>query len=162
MKRSLLQRSNLAKKASGLLLTGLMTCLLLAGCGETPDKSTPAETEIAPVAATVTVTFKNQDTTLGTATANAGEVLDASSYSAFETLEGTEFGGWFETPTLLAASKKDLTKDTFNEDTTLYGDFKNLNVTEDTRRWYIAGSSTKGSLKLNNWASSLSDEEKAL
>ena len=43
---------------------------------------------------------------------------------------------------------------------TLYGDFRTSDVTEDTHKWYIAGSSEKGSLKLNNWAAELSDEEK--
>lgn len=34
-------------------------------------------------------------------------------------------------------------------------------ATEDTRKWYIAGTSETGSLALNSWATALSDDEKA-
>lgn len=151
-----MKKMNLIKKAIAVLTGTMLVCSSLTGCG-----SSASADAAVPEPSPVTVTFMNQDTTLGSVSANAGEVLDPASYSAFEAVEGMEFGGWYETPTLLAASLKDLTSATFDADTVLYGDFKNLNVTEDTRKWYIAGSSTKGTLALNNWASNLSDEEKA-
>ena len=40
----------------------------------------------------------------------------------------------------------------------MYGCFKSAQVTEDTRIWYLAGTSTKGSLKDNNWADAGLDE----
>ena len=157
-----MKKMNLIRKATCLIAGSLLICLSLAGCGNSSASSASAsDTETPAASKTVTVTFMNQDNTLGTTQGAAGEVLDPSTYSSYETVDGFEFGGWYETPTLLAASKKDLSVDTFSEDTTLYGDFKNLNVTEDTRKWYIAGSSTKGPLKLNNWAAKLSDDEKA-
>ena len=146
------------------ILAGAMATMLvvsgLTGCGNAA--ATEADAKVAEEEkVSVTVTFMNQDETLGTVTANAGELLDKASYEAFEKVDDAEFNGWFEAPSFLEASKKDLSKDTFDKDTTLYGDFRSTNVAEDTRKWYIAGSSTKGPLKLNNWAGKLSDEEKA-
>ncbi len=140
-------------KMFAVTLATLMVAGGIAGCGKAEASEQPKEE--------ITITFMNQDETLGTATAVAGEVLDKASYEAFEKIEDGEFNGWFETPSFVAASKKDPSVDTFDADTTLYGDFRSNTVAEDTRHWYIAGSSTKGSLKLNNWAGSLSDEEKA-
>ena len=157
-----MKKMNLLRKATGLLIGAAFFCLSVSGCGNSATSASATEPEAEPAATTVTITFMNNDDLLGTATGNAGEVLDPSSYSSYESVDGFEFGGWYETPTLLAASLKDLSTATFAEDTTLYGDFKNLNVTEDTRKWYIAGSSTKGPLALNNWAAKLSDEEMAL
>ena len=140
----------------------LSASMLLGGCGDggetknAPGETTAQETQVSEI----TVTFMNQDATLGTVTAKSGEALDPSSYSSFEQSDDADFNGWFETPTFLASSQKDPSTDTFEKDTTLYGDFRSHEVAEDTRRWYIAGSG-KGSLKLNNWASALSDEEKA-
>ena len=143
-------------------LAGTMAMLLvlggLAGCGNTAAETQAKEEEKTQI----TVTFMNQEDTLGTVSAFAGELIDKASYEAFEQVEDAEFNGWFETPSYLESSRKDPSKDTFEKDTTLYGDFRSNNVSEDTRHWYIAGSSTKGSLKLNNWAGKLSDEEKAL
>ena len=139
------------------VLTGTMATLFvfcgLAGCGEKEVQEASKEK--------ITITFMNQDTTLGTVNAAAGELLDKASYEAFEQTEDAEFNGWFETPSYLETSKKDLSVDAFEKDTTLYGDFRANSVAEDTRHWYIAGSSKKGTLALNNWAGSLSDEEKA-
>ncbi|MBQ6407346.1 MAG: hypothetical protein IJJ64_04840 [Butyrivibrio sp.] len=139
------------------MLAGTMATLLviggLTGCGASKAEGKAKEE--------ITVTFMNQEQTLGTVTAAVGELLDAASYEAYEQADDAEFNGWFETPSYLESSKKDLSKDTFDKDTTLYGDFRSNSVTEDTRHWYIAGSSTKGSLKLNNWAGDLSDDDKA-
>ena len=142
---------------SCFLLTGTMATLLvicgITGCGEKTPQETPKEE--------LTITFMNQDQTLGTAKVGVDELLDKSAYEAFEQAEDAEFNGWFETPSYLESSRKDLSVDTFEKDTTLYGDFRSNTVAEDTRHWYVAGTSTKGMLKLNNWAGSLSDEEKA-
>ncbi len=133
--------------ATVMVIGGLTGCGAAKAEGKTKDE--------------IKVTFMNQDETLGTVTAAAGELLDKTSYEAFEQIEDAEFNGWFETPSYLESSKKDLSKDTFDKDTTLYGDFRSNSVAEDTRHWYIAGSSTKGLLKDNNWAGNLSDEDKA-
>lgn len=101
-----------------------------------------------------TITFLNGDTTLGTVEVEGNATLDASKYASYETIEDAEFNGWFETPTFLESSKKDLKAATFTKDTTLYGSFKSTKVTEDTRVWYIAGTSEKGILKESNWAGS--------
>ncbi|WP_051205502.1 hypothetical protein [Butyrivibrio sp. FC2001] len=139
------------------MLAGSMTTMLvigsLSGCGSSKAAGKPAEE--------ITVTFMNQDETLGTVTGTAGEALDKATYEAYEQADGAEFNGWFETPSFVEASKKDPSTDTFDKDTTLYGDFRAEAAAEDTRHWYIAGTSTKGSLQVNNWAADLSDEEKA-
>ena len=145
-------------------LVGLVASVLvigaLTGCGsevaEGKEKEEPASQQQE-----ITVTFMNQDKTLGNVTVNAGEVLDKSSYEAFEQMDDAEFNGWFETPSYLESSKKDPSVDAFNKDTTLFGDFRTESVAEDTRHWYIAGTSKKGILALNNWATKLSDEEMA-
>ena len=152
-----MKNNNVLSKVAALLTGVVLTAGLLTGCGDTSSQAGSA----ASTAETITVTFMNQDETIGTATANVGEVLDKSSYEAFETAESGEFNGWYETPSYLESSKKDLTTDSFTKDTTLYGDFRAAEVSEDTRHWYIAGTSKTGSLALNNWAADLSDEEKA-
>lgn len=148
------------------ILVGTMATLLviggLTGCGNSVAEGKEAEeTEAETPKEELTITFKNQDETLGTVKVGVDELLDKASYEAFEQAENAEFNGWFETPSFLETSKKDLSKDTFEKDTTLFGDFRSTEVAEDTRHWYIAGSSTKGSLKLNNWAGKITDEEKA-
>lgn len=146
-------------RKKGLLLIGtILTLGLLTACGSSAAPEGEAE---ASSAETITVTFLNQDETLGTATAAAGEILDPISYEAFTTVDGATLNGWYETPSFLESSKKDLSVDSFTKDTTLYGDFEYDEVAEDTRHWYIAGTSATGSLGLNNWATDLSDEEKA-
>lgn len=150
-----MKRNGILSKTIRVFLGGMFAVSMLAGCSKTATEET-ASSE------TITITFMNQDETLGTAEAQAGQVLDASSYEAFENQEGAEFNGWYETPSFLESSKKDLASATFEEDTTLYGDFRNTDIAEDTRKWYIAGTSSKGILQLNNWAADLSDDEKAM
>ena len=150
------KKSFLTKMLAGTMVT-LLVIGGLTGCGasgaEAKGPETPKEE--------LTITFMNQDETLGTVKAGVDELLDKASYETFEQVEDAEFNGWFETPSFLESSKKDLATATFEKDTTLYGDFRCTNVTEDTRHWYIAGTSAKGALKLNNWAGSLSDDDKA-
>lgn len=145
------------KRLEKRLTAGAMIAMLsfgcIAGCGS-------KEQEAAASSEQVTVTFMNQDEVLGTATANAGEALDASSYETYENSQDADFNGWYETPTFLESSKKDLSTDSFSKDTTLYGDFRASSVAEDTRKWYIAGTSEKGILSANNWAGDITDEEK--
>lgn len=148
-----MRKNTFLSKMFAVTLTALMVAGGLTGCGKAEAAEQPKEE--------ITITFMNQEETLGTAKAVVGEALDKASYEAYEKIEDCEFNGWFETPSYVAASKKDPSVDTFDTDTTLYGDFRSNIVTEDTRHWYIAGSSSKGTLKLNNWAGSLSDEEKA-
>ena len=92
----------------------------------------------------------NQDDTLGVVKLQSGTKLSKESYASYENLDGAEFKGWYETPSFMESSKKDLENEAFSKNTTLYGDFRTSDVTEDTHKWYIAGSSEKGSLKLNN------------
>ena len=148
-----MKKNAFVTKAIALTMTAITMIVGLTACGAAQAQETPKEE--------LTITFMNQDQTLGTAKVGVDEVLDKSAYEGFEKVEDGEFNGWFETPTFIEASKKDLSKDTFEKDTTLYGDFRVNTVAEDTRHWYIAGTSTKGSLELNNWAADLSDEEKA-
>lgn len=124
------------KKLLGLAAV-CVTIGAACGCGE------PAKEEI-------TVTFFNGEETLGTVTGVAGEVL--SGYEAYETVEDAEFLGWYETPTFLETSKKDLTEATFEEDTNLYGSFKSTAVAEDTREWYVVGTGAGEVLANSNWA----------
>ena len=161
-----MKRNNLITKLAALMASTVLALGMLTGCsassGQGGDNTQPAEKASEQTsAAQITVTFMNQDETLGSVSVNAGEVLDKSSYESFETVEGAEFAGWYETPSYLESSKKDLTTDTFTKDTTLFGDFKFAEIAEDTRHWYVAGTSKKGILELNNWAADLSDEDKA-
>lgn len=149
-----MRRMNTRKTVIRLFIAVLLAAVLLTGCSRGKMDSKRAAEEI-------TVTFMNQSETLGAVKVSSGTVLDKASYKDFEELEGAAFYGWYETPTFIETSRKDLEKDTFSKDTTLYGNFKMSEVSEDTRKWYIAGTSEKGSLKLNNWATDLSDDEKA-
>ena len=103
----------------------------------------------------ITVTFMNGETTLGTVTANAGDTL--TGYEAYESQEGYEFLGWFETPTFLASSKVDLTTVTYAESKTLYRSFKSTQVAEDTRPWTIVGTGKGAALALSNWNNKCED-----
>lgn len=136
-------------------LTGCGSSAAVAAEGTEKEEAAPEQQQ------EITITFMNQEETLGTVTAVAGQTLDKASYEAFEQVENAEFNGWFETPSYLESSKKDPSVDTFSKDTTLFGDFRMAEVAEDTRQWYIAGSSKVGPLALNNWAGDISDEEKA-
>ena len=148
------------------IVTGItcmaMTFSLMVGCsgastGNASDASS-ASGDTAATAEQITVTFMEGETELGSATANKGEVLSPDSYASFESKDGSEFLGWYETPSFIEASKKDLTKDTFEEDTTLYASFSAGEVTEDTRKWYLAGTSQTGPLKDNNWAGDIGQD----
>ena len=119
------------------LLTACVALTALCACGE------PAKEEI-------TVTFMNGEETLGTVTATAGEAV--TGYEAYETVEDAEFLGWFETPTFLETSKKDLATATFDADTTLYGSFKSTAVAEDTRAWYVVGAGSGEVIANSAWA----------
>lgn len=134
------------KKILSVVLTVIMSAMMLCACGE--DE-----------AADITVTFMNGEAELGKVTAKAGEVL--TDYAQFETVENAEFLGWYETPTFLESSLKDLSTATFEADTVLYGSFKNTNVAEDTRLWYVVGAGTSPVLSASNWAGSVDDSVKA-
>ncbi len=143
----------------GRRLLGLVLALImgmaLAGCSAQNAETTAAPTEAA---VTWTVTFMNGEEELGTATAADGEILAAADYEAYQSVPDTEFQGWFETPTFLDSSKQDLASLAITEDLTLYGSFRSTNVAEDTRAWYLAGTSEGGPLKDNNWAAESVDE----
>lgn len=134
------------KKILSVALMFVLSVMMLCACGGSD-------------AADITVTFMNGETELGTLNAKAGEVLEG--YAQFETVENAEFLGWFETPTFLETSAKDLTTATFDADTVLYGSFKNTNVAEDTRVWYVVGAGTSPVLAASSWAgSSVEDADK--
>lgn len=120
---------------------------LFAACGQ----STQTQDLETDPAAQCTVTFMNGEEVLGSAVATMGELLPAADYEAYENQEGMEFVGWFETPSFLESSQKDLSVDAITKDTTLYGSFRNTNVAEDTRVWYLAGTSSGGPLAASNW-----------
>jgi len=124
--------------------------VLLTGCGSGTD--VPAEP--------ITITFMDGKTTLGTVETYQGNSLKTEDYKSFETKTDYEFLGWFETPSFLESSQKDPATYTFEESTTLYASFKKTKVTEDTRKWYLAGYSAAGPLKDNNWAGDISAELK--
>lgn len=124
------------RKLVAIVLMCMMEAALLCGCGEKE--------------ADITVTFMNGETLLGSISAKAGKMLEE--YEQFEKVDNAEFLGWYETPTFLDSSLKDLSVDTFDEDTILYGSFKNLNVVVDTRNWYVVGAGTSPILSNSNWA----------
>lgn len=105
----------------------------------------------------ITLTFMKGEETLGVITAAAGEAV--SGYEVYETAEDAEFLGWFETPTFLESSKKDLTTDTFLEDTVLYGSFKSTAVAEDTRVWYVVGDGASEVLVNSAWAGAAVEDD---
>ena len=131
-------------KVLGIILALTTAMLLACACGSSEEK--------------VTVTFMNGETELGQVTGTKGKVLEG--YAEFESVEGYEFLGWFETPTFLESSKKDLTKDTFDADVTLYGSFKSTDVAEDTRLWYVVGEGASPVLSASQWAGSVDDAVK--
>lgn len=136
------------KKILAVLLTAAMAIGLVA-CGAKE-----------PEAKDVTITFVNNEETLGSLTTKAGQTV--TGYEQFENVEGFSFDGWFGTPTFVEASALDLATATFEEDTTVFGSFKNANVTEDTRSWYIVGEGASPVLQASAWAGSdVSDDDKA-
>ena len=134
------------KKFTVVIALCMAIAMCVCACSNNADTKTD---ETDAVSTDITITFKNGDTTLGTVTAKAGETV--TGYEAYESLDGYEFLGWFETPTFLGTSQKDLTADTFTEDATLYGSFKNLSAAEDTRTWTIVGSGSSPVLFESNW-----------
>ena len=146
------------KKILGITTASVLVLAALTGCGKTETSSENQEMVETQEAAEITVTFMNGDERLGIATTTAGELLAEADYSAYETVADTEFQGWFETPTFLEISRKDLKTTVFDADTTLYGSFKATTVEADTRAWYLAGTSSKGVMQENNWANSSVEE----
>lgn len=142
--------SKFLRKTAGLVLTGILTIATLCGCGS--NKSGTGNVVKPSDENTFKITFMKDESVLGTTEVKEGVILSKNDYEKYETGENTEFIGWYETPTFLDASKKDLTKDTFTKDTILYGNFKSDSASEDTRVWYIVGTSDKGNLKDSNWA----------
>lgn len=139
------------KKISALFLVAMLGVLLVCGCSNSTTKKEAKE---------VTITFYNGETKLGEAKVAEGNVVDKSGYEGFEKQDGYEFLGWYETPTFLESSKKDLTTATFTEDTSLYGCFQSTALAEDTRLWYVVGTSNMGILAESNWAAAVDDSVK--
>lgn len=147
------------KKMVVVALMAIWTAVSLCACGSAAQTASETQTEAESTEVQeITITFMNGEEELGSIKAKDGQIIEETEYSAFENRENTEFLGWYETPTFLASSQKDLKTDTFNKDTTLYGSFRSAEVAEDTRLWYIAGTSSAGSLKDNNWAGAGTDE----
>ena len=137
---------NLVRFVTGISCITLL-CASLVGCsgagtGNAQGASGTSQ-DATDNAQQITVTFMEGDAVLGSASANAGEVLSPDSYTSFENKDGSEFLGWYEAPSFIEASKKDLTTDTFEE---------------DTRKWYLAGTSQTGPLKDNNWAGDIGQD----
>lgn len=135
------------KKLLGIILACSTVVMSLGACGDSTEEKEK-----------ITVTFNNGDTQLGQVTGTAGEKL--TDYEKYEKLDGYEFLGWYETPSLLESSKKDLSTVTFDKDTTLYGSFKSTQVTEDTRAWYIVGAGASPELAASGWAGAVEDSVK--
>lgn len=143
-----------AKKIiAGLLLTAL-GMFTVCGCSNTTTTGGNEE------AKELTITFYNGESKLGEAKVESGKTIDTATYEAFEKQDNYEFTGWFETPTFLESSKKDLKTATFTEDTALYGCFKSTELAEDTRLWYVVGTSNAGILAESNWAAAVEDSVK--
>ena len=141
------------------LVLSLALALSLCACGGNGAANTQTDQtgdtgdsgQNTPEPATYTVTFMNGDTKLGEVKVAEGE--KAAGYESFEDQPDSEFLGWFETPTFLESSRKELAELAITGDMTLYGSFKSTNVAEDTRAWYIVGASTSGGvLAGSNWA----------
>lgn len=135
------------KKLLSIILS--LVCVLgLLACGNNEPVSDKEEPVVE--AADVNVTFKDGITKLGMLKVKAGQLIEG--YEDFENKEGFEFLGWYETPSMLEASKKDLKNDTFTENTVLYGSWKSLIAEEDTRVFYIVGDGKSPILKGSAWA----------
>lgn len=139
------------KKRTFKTMIGVLCVFMLIGMTACKKKNDSTDTSSKDTGK-ITVTFMNGEDELGKVSIDSGKSIEESEYSSFEKMDGYEFAGWYEAPSLLESSLKDLSKDTFSKDTTLYGNFKPNNVTEDKRNWYIAGTSVKGLLKDSNFA----------
>lgn len=144
-------KKTLKKVFSVILATSVMMCICACGGQKDAAKETKKEE--------IVVTFMNGDNKLGEVNGIAGEKL--TGYEKYENIQDFEFLGWYETPTLLETSKKDLSSATFDASTTLYGSFKSTKVAEDSRKWYIVGTGTCPELAASNWASDVEDDVKA-
>lgn len=143
------------KKVLSMTVASVLMMAALSGCGKAEASADAGKTGNA---AEITVTFMNGEEQLGTATAKAGELLAEADYTQFENVADASFQGWYETPSFLESSRKDLKTTVFDTDTTLYGSFKSTVVEADTRVWYIAGTSDKGILQNSNWANDSVEE----
>lgn len=126
------------KRYIGVILGCLMVSAALSGCQSTEPEE-------------ITVTLMNNEETVATLTGEADTLLEG--FEEYESLPGYEFLGWYETPTFLESSRKDLHSDVFGQDETLYGYFKPEEAAEDSRSWYIVGTGTSEVLAATNWAS---------
>lgn len=144
------------KKILSVLL-GLIMIFTFAACAK--EEAFVEEPVNAEPAKEITMTFKDDLTRLGQVKAFEGELV--TGYEEFENKEGFEFLGWYETPSFLEASKRDLSKDTFTKNTVLYGSWKSLIKTEDTRVFYVVGDGSSPVLKASAWAGAdVSDGDK--
>ena len=98
------------RKFIGVILGCVTMATMLWGCGE---KEEPARE--------ITITLMNNQETVATITAFSDTPVEG--YEEYETLEGYEFEGWYETPTFIESSRKDLATDTFSEDQILFGNY---------------------------------------
>lgn len=144
------------KKKTKIVWITIGMIAALCGCGskQSSEETSAVDAVQTQQAQEITITFMKGEETLGTVQALAGEIIEPGAYEAYEKDDGATFLGWYETPGFLESSKKDLIQDTFNENTTLFGSFEAKEVSEDTRKWYVAGTSQTGILKENNWAGS--------
>ena len=144
------------KKKTKIMWITIGMIAALCGCGskQTSEEASAVDAVQTQQAQEITVTFMKGEETLGTVQTLAGEIIESDAYEAYEKDDGAAFLGWYETPGFLESSKKDLTQDTFDENTTLFGSFEAKEVAADTRKWYVAGTSQTGILKDNNWAGS--------
>ncbi len=156
------------RRTAAVICAAAIAALLAAGCGGNGGSGTsapgagetdPAAQQTVSEAAVYTVTFMNGEEEIGALSAEEGSLLDAAALAQIEAQPDTEFLGWFETPTFLASSEKDMASTPVTKDMTLYGSFRSTNVAEDTRAWYLAGTSSGGPLAANNWANASVDEE---
>lgn len=127
------------RKFIGVILGCVTMATMLWGCGE---KEEPARE--------ITITLMNNQETVATITAFSDTPVEG--YEEYETLEGYEFEGWYETPTFIESSRKDLATDTFSEDKILFGNYIPDQAAEDTRNWYIVGTGTSSILAATDWA----------
>lgn len=147
------------KKILALLLCAIMTLSLCACGSKGEDNRTNNDTQNTPVATEapdITLTFVNGSTVLGTLTAKAGQLV--TGYEQFETQEGYVFEGWFKTPTMLASSACDFSTAVFNENKKIFGAFRSLAKSADTRSWYIVGEGSSKVLRTSSWAGSSVEE----
>lgn len=142
------------KKIIAGLLLAAMCLFAICGCSNKPANDETTEPK------EITICFFNGESKLGEIKVEEGKLIDASVYAAFENQENYEFTGWYETPTFLESSKKDLKTATFTEDTELYGCFQSTDVVKDERLWYIVGTSKVGTLAESNWAAAVDDSVK--